>query len=448
MNVTETKSEGLSREFRVNIPAGELAAKLSAKIQEIQPQVQLKGFRPGKVPTAHIKKMFGKSLMGEIVQNALEETSQKALDEKSLRPAARPSIQLNSPAEKVVNGEADLEFDMQVEVMPEFTPADVSDIEVERMVATATDQEIEDALKRLAEGNKSYEAKEEGAAAEKGDAVVIDFVGKIDDVAFDGGSAEGQTLVLGDGRFIPGFEDQLIGAKAGDDVAVKVSFPDNYQVDTLKGKPAVFDVKVKEVKAPKLPELNDEFAQSLGLPDMAKVKEAIKAQLDGELAQASRQQVKRVLLDALDERHSFDLPPMMVKAEFDQIWAQLEEEKKNDRLSEEDKAKTDDELKAEYEKIAQRRVRLGLLLAEIGRRDNLDITNEELAGALRQEASRYPGQEKAVIEFYRSNPNALAQLRAPIYEEKVVDLILGKAKVTDKTVTREELMKEIGEDEV
>jgi trigger factor len=447
MNVTETKSEGLSREFRVNVPAGELAARLSAKIQEIQPQVQLKGFRPGKVPTAHIRKMFGKSLMGEIVQNTLEETSQKALDEKSLRPAARPSIQLNSPAEKVVNGEADLEFNMQVEVMPEFTPADVSDIAVERMVATATDQEIEEALTRLAEGNKSYEPREDGAAAEKGDAVVIDFVGKIDDVAFDGGSAEGQTLVLGDGRFIPGFEDQLIGAKAGDDVAVKVSFPDNYQVDTLKGKPAVFDVKVKEVKAPKTPEMTDEFAQSLGLPDMAKVREAIKAQLDGELAQASRQQVKRVLLDALDARHSFELPPMMVKAEFDQIWAQLEEEKKNDRLSEEDKAKSDDELKAEYEKIAQRRVRLGLLLAEIGRRDNLEITNEELGAALRMEASRYPGQEKAVIDFYRNNPNALAQLRAPIYEEKVVDLILGKAKVTDKTVTREELMKEIGDEE-
>lgn len=447
MNVTETKSEGLSREFRVNIPAGELAAKLSAKIQEIQPQVQLKGFRPGKVPTAHIRKMFGKSLMGEIVQNTLEETSQKALDDKALRPAARPSIQLNGSAEKVVNGEADLEFNMQVEVMPEFTPADVADIEVERMVATATDEEIEAALKRLAEGNKSYEAREEGAAAETGDAVVIDFVGKIDDVAFDGGSAEGQTIVLGDGRFIPGFEDQLVGAKAGDDVAVKVSFPENYQVETLKGKPAVFDVKVKEVKAPKVAELTDEFAQSLGLPDMAKVREAIKAQLDGELAQASRQQVKRVLLDALDERHSFDLPPMMVKAEFDQIWAQLEEEKKNDRLSEEDKAKSDDELRSEYEKIAQRRVRLGLLLAEIGRRDNLDITNEELGQALRQEASRYPGQEKAVIEFYRTNPNALAQLRAPIYEEKVVDLILGKAKVTDKTVTREELMKEIGDDE-
>jgi trigger factor len=447
MNVTETKSEGLSREFRVNIPAGELAAKLSAKIKEIQPQVQLKGFRPGKVPSAHIRKMFGKSLMGEIVQTTLEETSQKALDDKALRPAARPSIQLNSPADKVVNGEADLEFNMQVEVMPEFTPADVADIEVERMVATATDEEIEAALSRLAEGNKSYEAREEGAAAEKGDAVVIDFVGKIDDVAFDGGSAEGQTLVLGDGRFIPGFEDQLIGAKAGDDIAVNVSFPENYQVETLKGKPAVFDVKVKEVKAPKTPELSDEFAKSLGLPDMAKVREAIKAQLDGELAQASRQQVKRVLLDALDSRHSFELPPMMVKAEFDQIWAQLEEEKKNDRLSEEDKAKSDDELKSEYEKIAQRRVRLGLLLAEIGRRDNLEITNDELGQALRQEASRYPGQEKAVIEFYRTNPNALAQLRAPIYEEKVVDLILGKAKVTDKTVTREELMKEIGDEE-
>lgn len=447
MNVTETKSEGLSREFKVNVPAGELAAKLSAKIEEIRPQVQLKGFRPGKVPTAHIRKMYGKSLMGEIVQDTLEESSQKALDEKSLRPAARPSIQLNSPADKVVSGEADLDFDMQVEVMPEFTPADVSDIAVERMVATATEAEIEAALKRLAEGNKSYDAREEGAAAQSGDAAVIDFVGKIDGVAFDGGTAEGQTIVLGDGRFIAGFEDQLVGAKAGDAVEVNVTFPDNYQVDTLKGKPAVFDVKVKEVKAPRTPELNDEFAQSLGLPDMAKVREAIKAQIDGELAQASRQQVKRVLLDALDARHSFDLPPMMVKAEFDQIWSQLEEEKKNDRLSEEDKAKSDDELKAEYEKIAQRRVRLGLLLAEIGRRDNLEITNEELGQALRQEASRYPGQEKAVIEFYRNNPNALAQLRAPIYEEKVVDLILGKARVTDKTVTREELMKEVGEDE-
>jgi trigger factor len=447
MNVTETKSEGLSREFRVNIPAGELAAKLSAKIQEIQPQVQLKGFRPGKVPTAHIRKMFGRSLMGEIVQNTLEETSQKALDEKSLRPAARPSIQLNGSAEKVVSGEADLEFNMQVEVMPEFTPADVADIEVERMVATATEEEIDAALKRLAEGNKTYEAREAGAAAEKGDATVIDFLGKIDGVAFDGGAAEGQTIVLGDGRFIAGFEDQLIGAKAGDDVEVKVTFPDNYQVETLKGKPAVFDVKVKEVKAPKTPEMTDEFAQTLGLPDMAKVREAIKAQLDGELAQASRQQVKRVLLDALDARHSFDLPPMMVKAEFDQIWAQLEEEKKADRLSEEDKAKSEEELKAEYAKISERRVRLGLLLAEIGRRDNLEITNDELGQALRQEASRYPGQEKAVIEFYRTNPNALAQLRAPIYEEKVVDLILGKAKVTDKTVSREELMKEIGDDE-
>ena len=447
MNVTETKSEGLSREFRVNIPAGELAAKLSAKIEEIQPQVQLKGFRPGKVPTSHIRKMFGRSLMGEIVQNTLEETSQKALDEKSLRPAARPSIQLNGSAEKVVAGEADLEFNMQVEVMPDFTPADVADIEVERMIATATEAEIDAALQRLAESNKTYEAREAGAAAEKGDATVIDFIGKIDGVPFDGGAAEGQTIVLGDGRFIAGFEEQLIGAKAGDDVELKVTFPDTYQVETLKGKPAVFDVKVKEVKAPKAPEMSDAFAQSLGLSDLAKLREAIKAQIDGELAQASRQQVKRVLLDALDVRHSFELPPMMVKAEFDQIWAQLEEEKKADRLSEEDKAKSDDELKAEYEKISQRRVRLGLLLAEIGRRDNLEITNDELGQALRQEASRYPGQEKAVIEFYRTNPNALAQLRAPIYEEKVVDLILSKAKVTDKTVSREELMKEIGDDE-
>jgi trigger factor len=333
---------------------------------------------------------------------------------------------------------------MSLEIMPEFEPADVTGIAVERMVAEPTDEEIADALDRIAQNNLAYDAKEGEAA--KGDAVVIDFVGTIDGEKFEGGSADGATLVIGSGRFIPGFEDQLVGAKAGDAIEVKVSFPDNYQVDTLKGKPAVFATTVKEVKAPKTPEINEDFAKTLGLENLDALRNAVKTQLSGDLNMASRQQVKRVLLDALDEKHSFDLPPMMVKAEFDQIWAQFEQEKNAGRLSEEDKGKSDEELRAEYHKIAERRVRLGLVLAEIGRRANVEITNEELGQSLRQEASRYPGQEKAVIDFYRNNPGALAQLRAPIYEEKVVDHILSKANVTEKKVSREELMKEVGEE--
>ncbi|MEY2758210.1 MAG: hypothetical protein RIR33_1988 [Pseudomonadota bacterium] len=444
MNVTETKSEGLSREYRVSIPKGELAAKFNAKITELQPKMNLKGFRPGKVPAAHIKKMYGKSIMADIVNDVVQETSDKALAEKALRPASRPSIKLDGDQDKLINGEADLDYSMALEVMPDFEPTDVTAISLERWVAEVPAQEIEESLKRLADNNKAYETKE--GKAETGDAVVIDFVGSIDGEKFDGGAAEGHTLVLGSGRFIPGFEDQLVGASAGAEVKVNVNFPDDYQAENLKGKAALFEVKVHEVKAPKDVAIDDEFAKTLGLESLEALKDAIKGQISGELNFATRQQVKRVLLDALDERHSFDLPPLMVKAEFEQIWSQFEGEKKAGRLSEEDKAKSDDELRAEYQKIAERRVRLGLVLAEIGRRAEVQITNDELVRALRQEASRYPGQEKQVIEFYTKNQNAMAQLRAPIYEEKVVDYILEKATVTDKTVTREELMKEIGDE--
>ncbi len=444
MNVTETKSEGLSREFKVLVPASELASKLNEKIDEIRPKVQLKGFRPGKVPTSHIRKMYGRSLMSDIVNETVQETSTKALEDNALRPAAQPSIHLESPADKVVAGESDLEYHMHVEVMPEFEPADVAELEFERLIAEPSEDEINSSLKTIAESNKAYDAKE--GAAENGDAVVIDFVGRIDGEAFEGGSAEGHTLVLGQGRFIAGFEEQLVGAEAGKDVDVNVTFPEEYPVETLKGKPAVFAVKVHEVKSPRTPEIDDEFAKQLGLDTLESLKDAVKAQLANELKGASRQQVKRSLLDALDGKHAFDLPPQMVKAEFDQIWRQLEGEKEAGRLSEEDKSKSDDELREEYQKIAERRVRLGLVLAEIGRRAEIDITNEELVNALRQEASRYPGQEQMVIDFYRKQPGMLAQLRAPIYEEKVVDYILAKAKVSDRTVTREELMKEVGDE--
>ena len=444
MNVTETKSEGLSREYRVSIPKVDLAAKFNAKISELQPKMNLKGFRPGKVPAAHIKKMYGKSIMGDIVNDLVQETSDKALAEKALRPASRPSIQLTSDQEKLINGESDLDYSIALEIMPEFEPTDISTISIERMVAEIPEEEIQESLQKLADNNKAYEAKE--GKSENGDAVVIDFVGSIDGEKFDGGAAEGHTLVLGSGRFIPGFEEQLVGVSAGEDVKVNVKFPDEYQAETLKGKDALFEVKVHEVKGPKDVEINDDFAKTLGLEGLDALKDAIKAQISGELGFATRQQVKRVLLDALDERHAFDLPPLMVKAEFEQIWSQFEAERKADRLSEEDKNKSDEELRAEYQKIAERRVRLGLVLAEIGRRAEVQITNEELVRSLRQEASRYPGQEKQVIEFYTKNQNAMAQLRAPIYEEKVVDYILEKATVTDKTVSREELMKEIGDE--
>jgi trigger factor len=428
----------------VSIPQVDLAAKFNAKISELQPKMNLKGFRPGKVPAAHIKKMYGKSIMGDIVNDLVQETSDKALAEKALRPASRPSIQLTSDQEKLINGEADLDYSMALEIMPEFEPTDISTISIERMVAEIPEEEIQESLQRLADNNKAYEIKE--GKAENGDAVVIDFVGSLDGEKFDGGAAEGHTLVLGSGRFIPGFEEQLVGASAGEDVKVNVKFPDEYQAENLKGKDALFEVKVHEVKGPKDVEINDDFAKTLGLEGLDALRDAIKAQISGELGFATRQQVKRVLLDALDERHSFDLPPLMVKAEFEQIWAQFEAEKKADRLSEEDKNKSDEDLRAEYQKIAERRVRLGLVLAEIGRRAEVQITNDELVRALRQEASRYPGQEKQVIEFYTKNQNAMAQLRAPIYEEKVVDFILEKATVTDKPVSREELMKEIGDE--
>ena len=445
MNVTETKSEGLSREFRVSVPKGELAAKFADKINEIQPKMNLKGFRPGKVPTAHIKKLYGKSIMADIVNDLVQETSDKALAEKALRPASRPSIKLDGDQDKLISGEADLDYSMALEIMPEFEPADVSEISIERMVAAPTEDELQTALKGIADNNKSYDKKD--GKAETNDAVVIDFVGSIDGEKFDGGAAEGQTLVIGSNRFIPGFEEQLVGASAGDDINVNVSFPETYQVPTLAGKAALFEVKVHEVKAPKDAEINDEFAKTLGLDSLDALRDAVTKQLSGELEFATRQQVKRVLLDALDERHSFDLPPLMVEAEFNQIWSQFDAEKKAGRLSEEDKAKSDEDLKAEYRKIAERRVRLGLVLAEIGRRADVQITNDEIVRALRQEASRYPGQEKQVIEFYTKNQGAMAQLRAPIYEEKVVDYILTKATVTDKPVTREELMKVIGDDE-
>lgn len=445
MEVTETNAEGLSRTFKVVVPASELAAKLDSRIDEIRPQMNLKGFRPGKVPASHVRKMFGKSIMSELIEGLMGETNQKAFEDAKIRPASQPDVQLDGDIETVLEGKADLAYDLNVDIMPDFEPTDIKVIELERPVAKVADDDVKEALEKLAEQNVKFEARGKTAKAKDGDAVAIDFVGKIDGEAFEGGSAEDQAVVIGAGRFIPGFEEQLVGVKAGDETELKVTFPEDYPSEDLKGKDAVFEVKVNEVRAPKTPDVDEEFATNFGLESLDQLKEMITQQIQTEHDGASRQKAKRALLDILDERHSFDLPPKMVDQEFETIWTQLQQEKEAGNLDEEDASKTDDELKTEYRAIAERRVRLGLVLAEIGRVADVQITDQEVQQAVIAEARRFPGQEREVIEFFQKNPGAMAQVRAPIYEEKVVDHILEVAKVTDKETSKEDLFAEIEE---
>ena len=448
MEVTETKVEGLSRTYQIKVPAAELQQKLEARIEEIRPQMRLKGFRPGKVPASHIRKMFGKSIMGELVEGLVQESNQKAIEDAEVRPASDPHIHMDSEMEEVLEGKADLAYHMHLDVMPEFEPADPAEIEIERPVAELPEEDIEEALANLAEQNTQFEARGKTAKARDGDAVVIDFVGKIDGEPFEGGSAEGQAVVIGADRFIPGFEEQLVGVKAGQDTEISVTFPEDYPADHLAGKDAVFEVKVEEVREPKPPEMDDEFAKGLGLESFEQLKAMITDQLTARFDQASRAKAKRRLLDALDKKHDFELPAGMVEQEFNQIWQQFEQEKAAGRLDESEAERDEDELKADYRKIAARRVRLGLVLAEIGRINEVQISEQEVQQALIAEARNYPGQERQVVEFFQKNPNAMAQLRAPIYEDKVVDLLLEKVKVEDKTVTKDELFEEDEEPEL
>jgi len=442
MQIKELKAEGLSHTYSVTVPKEDLSAKLDAKIKEMQPQVSLKGFRPGKVPVTHIKKMFGQSIMKDVVEEMVNESSQKAINDNKLRPAGQPKIDLRANGEDVTNGDADLEYQMTVESIPEFEPVEPDTLKFTRLKYEATDADIDERVAELGKGQKTYKKKAKTAKAKKEDAVLIDFVGTIDGEAFEGGAMEGHQLVLGSGTFIPGFEDQLIGVKAGDELDVKVTFPEDYQAADLAGKDAVFATKVSEVQGAKDAEIDDEFAKNFGLDDLAALKDAVKGQFEGELEGQSRMKLKRAILDELDKKHSFDLPPGMVEAEFDNIWQQVQAEKEAGQLDEDDAKKSDKQLEKDYRKIAERRVRLGLVLAEMGQKQEVTITNEELQGAMIAEARRYPGQEQQVIEFYQKNPQAIAQLRAPIYEEKVVDLIIEKATVKDKVVDKDELFKE------
>lgn len=443
MQIVEKSVEGLSRVYGVTVPSALLAEKVEARIAEITPTLNLKGFRPGKVPAGHVRKMFGRSLMSEVVEQTITETTQKVLSDNNLRPAGEPDLRPEGDIQQVVEGKADLSYEIALEVIPEFEPVDFSGISLKRPVYEPTDKEVDEAVAELAESSKTYEPRKgKTTKAKEGDQLLIDFVGRVAGEVFEGGSAEDATLTLGSGQFIPGFEAQLVGSKPEDEVLVKVTFPAEYQAAQLAGKDAEFTVTVKEVRAPKASKIDDELAQRLGIEDLGKLKELLRSNLQSQFSSATRFKLKRALLDILDEKHDFPLPPRMVEAEFSQIWEQVQQDKTAGNLPPEDAGKTDEQLEAEYRKIAQRRVRLGLVLAEIGRVNNVQVTEQELAEAMRAEAMRYGQQAQQIFDFLRQNPSAQAQLRAPIFEEKVVDLIVSKAKVEDEKVSKEELLKE------
>jgi trigger factor len=441
IQIVEKSGDGLSRVFGVTVSVKELSQRVEARIAEISPQMSLKGFRPGKVPPAHVKRLYGKSIMGEVVEQTVNESTQKAIDDAKVRPATQPEMKLESDMDKVLAGQQDLAYEIQLEVMPEFKPIDPASVELTRPVYQASDAEVDEAVAELAKQQRAYEPKTgKSVKAEDGDMAVIDFVGRVDGEAFEGGSGEDTQLVLGSGQFIPGFEEQLVGAKVGDVVTVKVTFPADYGAAHLAGKAAEFETTVKDIRAPADSKVDEDFAQKLGMPSLDALKTAVRGQVEQTYANQSRFKLKRALLDVLDTGHAFPLPPRMVEAEFASIWAQVEQDKAQGNLPDEDAGKPDEELQADYRKIAERRVRLGLVLAEIGSLNNVSISDEEMTNAARQEAMRYGPQAQEVFDYLRRTPAAQAQLRAPLYEDKVVDLIFRVAKVTDKPVSKDELM--------
>lgn len=437
MQFTERQSEGLLRVYDVTVPASELLQKLNAKIEEVRPRVRINGFRPGKVPASHIRKLYGPGMMQDIINEAVQSSTRESLERAKARPASEPNLEVKSNMEQVMAGQADLQFALTLEIIPDFEPADLKAIKIVKPVAAVADEQVAEALADLARGQRGFEDKD-GAAAE-GDAVMLDFVGRIEGEAFQGGTATDAQVVIGSKQFIPGFEEQLIGAKAGDNPTLNVNFPEDYAVASLKGKAAQFETTIKKIRAPKQGEVDDAWAAELGFDNLNAVKEALRQRLENDHGAQSRAKAKRMLFDQLDAAHSFELPPRMVEAEFAQIWRQIEQDRAKGELDASDAGKSEEELKREYRTIAERRVRLGLLLAEIGRRHNLEVSDQEVARAISFQARNYPGQEKQIFEMYQRNPGMVANIRAPLYEEKVVDYLMELVSVTNQNVSREEL---------
>jgi len=440
MNVIETNAEGLRRELKVVVGADELERMLSSRLDDLKGKAKIKGFRPGHVPKEHLRKVYGRSVMAEVVQQAVAETSREALSQREERPAFQPKVALpedEAEINQIFAGTGDLAYTLSFEVLPNVEVMDLGTVDLERPVTAVTEEDVDKSIERVLATNQNYKPKD--GAAEKGDRVTIDFVGKLDGEAFEGGTAEDAPIVLGGGNFIPGFEDGLLGAKAGDARGIDATFPADYPEAKLAGKTARFEAKVKEVASPETPTLDDEFAKSLGVDSVEKMREAIKSRMEQDRATASRLKVKRALLDALNQGHTFELPPTLVDNEFQAIWSQVTKDLEQSKKTFADEGTTEEKARENYRDIAARRVRLGLLLSEIGSRNEIKITDEEVNRSLLERIRQFPGQERQVYDFYRNNPEMLAELRAPIFEDKVVDYILELAKVTDKPVSVEEL---------
>ena len=437
MQVTETKSEGLSREFKVALPANEIEEKISHRLKELARTAQMPGFRPGKVPVSVLRKKYGPSVLGEVLERAVNDSSQQALAEKGLRPAMQPQIEITS-----FEDGGDLEYTIGVELLPEIKPVDFSKIKLERLIPKTDDAAMENTLADIAAAQGDSAAIKDDRETKTGDVLVIDFLGRVGGEEFAGGKAEGYELTLGSGTFIPRFEEQLIGVKVGDKIEVKVKFPDSYGAAELSGKDAVFDVTVNELKETVPSAIDDELAKKVGMENLEALKKSIREEQESKFNEMSRMILKRALLDELSAAHDFEIPEKLLDREFDTIWKQFEEQRKKDKdAGQGSEEKTDDEHKKDFREIAERRVRLGLLLSEVGRANNVQISQEDVNSQLMAEARRHPGREKEVMEHYKNNPEAMEELSAPLYEEKVVNFILEQASITEKTATKDELIK-------
>ena len=443
MQVTETSAAGLKREYRVVVPASDLEARVNERLDDLKGRVQLRGFRPGKVPVAHLKRLYGKSAMAEVIEAAVREANTKIVNEHGFRLATEPKVVLASEegaVEGVIAGKSDLAYTVEMEIVPPIALTDFKTIKLARLTAAVSDAEVEQALQTLAEQNRLFVAKPE--AAEKGDRVTVSFQGTIGGAPFDGGSGTDVPIILGSSRFIPGFEDQLVGVKAGESRTFDVKFPDNYPASAVAGKAATFTATANTIEAPGAIALDDAFAKTLGLDSLAKLRDALRERIEREHAAMSRQKIKRALLDQLDARHKFDPPPTLVEEEFKNVWTTIENDLKQQGRTFADEGTTEEKARVDYRAIAERRVRLGLVLAEIGDKNNIKVSDDQLTQAVLAQARMVPGQEKQVWDYYRNNPGALAALRAPIFEDKVVDFLLELAEITDKQVSRDELFKE------
>jgi trigger factor len=448
MQVSETLAEGLKRELTVTVPASELDSRLSEKLDELKSRIKLNGFRPGKVPISHLRNLYGKSAMAEVVETTVTESSRQALNDRGEKAALQPEIAMTedeAEANEILSGKADLVFTIAYEVLPEFEIADFKGIAIERQVVDVTDDEISERLNQIGEANRAFESV--SRKARDGDRITLSYAGQIDGEPFEGGADQNAQITIGSGQFIPGFEDGLKGVKAGDEKTIEVTFPDDYQAAHLAGKAAEFLVEVKDVAEPGEIAFDDEFATRLGLESMDKLRETIKGQIESEYGMATRQKVKRQILDALDEKHRFDLPEKLVAQEFDNIWKQITHDIEQHGKSFEDEGTSEEEARAEYQAIAERRVRLGLVLSRVGEVAEVEVSEDELQRALYAHVRQFPGQEQQVLDYYRNNPGAIQELRAPIFEDKTIDYIMEFADVTDKTVTKEELLSDEDEDD-